>query len=63
MTNFRGFAFNNSPAWLRAFFGERFIGLTEGLGADLLAEGATEAIKAPWRSISRALLAFLRRLI
>ena len=48
MTNFRGFAFNNSPAWLRAFFGERFIGLTEGLGADLLAEGATEAIKAPW---------------
>jgi hypothetical protein len=48
MTNFREFAAELSPSWLRRFFGERFVGVTEGLGADLIAEGEAQALRAPW---------------
>ena len=48
MTTFREIVFALSPSWLRAKYGERFIGLNEGLGADLIAEGASQALKAPW---------------
>lgn len=37
-----------SPPWLRGFFGERFVGVTNALAADKAAEAATQAIKAPW---------------
>ena len=44
----RSYVFNISPPWLRRFVGRRFIGGAVGLTFDLLAEGSSQALKAPW---------------
>jgi hypothetical protein len=44
--NYREFVRRISPPWLRDFYGERFVGMVNGLMADLISEGASQAIKA-----------------
>jgi hypothetical protein len=48
VANFRDFVWNISPPWLRAYYGERFVGFTIGLMSDLISEGCAQALKASW---------------
>lgn len=45
--NFREFIFRISPPWLQRFFGERLMGVTGGLMADSIMEGAAQGSRAP----------------
>lgn len=46
--NFRNYLSHIVPPWLRRYWGERLVGGAVGLYADLLMEGAAQAVKAAW---------------
>ncbi len=46
--NFRNYLAHIVPPWLRRYWGERMVGGSISLFADLIMEGAAQAIKAPW---------------
>jgi len=48
MPNNREFVERIAPTWGHGHYGERWLGLNYGLCADLLAEGASQALRAPW---------------
>lgn len=48
MITFRDRVLQSSPDWLRGYWGERFVGVTFGLVADMVAHVGTMAVRMGW---------------